>query len=445
MLTITYNEPPQNVVVTSSENRTLLDISLEHDIPHYHECGGQARCSTCRVLVLEGLEHLSDRTEREVLIAQRKHWPASIRLACQARALGNLTVKRLVVDDEDVNMVHQERPRTAPGREQSLAIMFCDIRNFTKFANEHLPYDVIHVLNRYYQLIGDPILANRGFIDKYMGDGILALFGLEGESPEESCMNAIRASLRLLTRLRRFNHYLQRYFNTEFKIGIALHYGPVVLGELGHHQKMQFTVLGDAVNGASRIEEQNKIYGTTLLASDALITCVRDDVEIGRSFGVELRGQSGEQLIHEVIDFRKPDALYLVQSTYELIAPQADDFAALFYEHLFGLDPEIRALFQGAEMKTMRTMFMNMLSTTIQGLDRLDGLLPSLQELGQRHRDDFKVLPYHYRVGEQALHQTLKRFFGKSYTPEVEEGWRRVYRFIAETMNDGSISFEPSL
>jgi adenylate cyclase len=84
-------------------------------------------------------------------------------------------VRRLVVDQEDLDMVFEEQNTSRPGDERQVVVMFSDIRDFTTFAHTQLPHDVVHILNRYFKKSGDPILANGGFIDKYLGDGVLAV------------------------------------------------------------------------------------------------------------------------------------------------------------------------------------------------------------------------------------------------------------------------------
>ena len=101
--------------------------------------------------------------------------------------------------------------------------------------------------------MGIAILENNGYIDKYIGDGLMALFGLKGESPKEICLNATKAALHMIDSLAEMNQYLKSHFDLEFKIGIGVHYGNAILGELGHPGKRQFTAIGDSVNGGVKV------------------------------------------------------------------------------------------------------------------------------------------------------------------------------------------------
>jgi adenylate cyclase len=289
---------------------TLLDVSLKNSIVHHHVCQGKARCTTCRVRLLEGSHHLTARTEAEQKIAYARNWPADIRLACQARLLGEVTIRLLVVDSVDVELISSEEHCVNTGQERSLVVMFCDIVNFTGFAATFFPYDVVYLLNRFYQEICTPVLSCQGYIDKYMGDGLMALFGLEDASPTNNCLNAIRASMQILAQVEELNKRTLNDFSYEFKVRIGLHYGLVIVGEIGHPYKRQLTVLGDTVNVASRIETTNKELGTHLLASQEVFDYACTRVKVGKVATVQLRGQNRSHTLYEIVQFEeKTDSL----------------------------------------------------------------------------------------------------------------------------------------
>ena len=137
-----------------------------------------------------------------------------------------------------------------------MAILFSDIRSFTTFSERHLPHDIVHILNRYFLEMGTAVHNHQGRIDKYMGDGIMAIFGLEGE--EHPAILAYNAAVEMLQRLEGFNEYLQRVYNETFQIGVGVHYGSVVVGNIGHPDHNSFTAIGDTVNVAARIESATK-------------------------------------------------------------------------------------------------------------------------------------------------------------------------------------------
>jgi len=279
---------------------SLLDIALKHRIPHMHVCGGHARCSTCRVIVCEGADNVLPRNVEEQALADKKGLEDNIRLACQARVKGAVTVRRLVLDDRDVDLVMQGEQQTT-GWEQGVAILFSDIRGFTRFSERHLSYDIIHILNRYFQEMGEVVLANAGYIDKYMGDGMMALFGVDEQDSTTNCMHAVTAALQMTGALERVNAYLKANFDEQFEIGIGVHFGEVVLGNIGHQGKAQFTAIGDAVNVASRIEGETKQIDSPVLVSECMYAHIKGQVQIGQTLKTQLKGKSGDYQLYEVL------------------------------------------------------------------------------------------------------------------------------------------------
>ena len=296
----------EKVVEEDDLDLTLLEISLKHGIPHVHEWGGNARCSTCRVIILESLENTLPRNEAEKKLAKQKGLESNIRLACQTKISGPVKLRRLTRDDIDIKMIAGNKRST--GSEIQAAILFCDVRDFTEFAESHLSYDTIHILNRYFYHVGEAILKYHGYIDKYMGDGVMALFGLpDYQSSGDAgsiCLNAVSAGLAILEALHHFNQRLKDDFNTEFKIGVGIHFGDVLVGEMGHPDIMQYTAIGDTVNTASRIESATKTTQTSLLISQPVLEPIRDKIKIGKTVSMELKGKTGKHILYEVLNTR---------------------------------------------------------------------------------------------------------------------------------------------
>src|SRR6185369_8298566 len=162
----------KQIVMRGSE--TILAASLREGIPHAYACGGRARCSICRISVEEGLEFCSPRSKGEQIVAERLNFSPKTRLACQTKITGHVNVRRLVVDDDDVEFTRgiAQGPRPASiGEEKKLAILFADVRGFTALSERMSPYDVIYFLNRYFHLTSQVIESYGGYVDNYMGDG----------------------------------------------------------------------------------------------------------------------------------------------------------------------------------------------------------------------------------------------------------------------------------
>ena len=126
----------------------------------------------------------------------------------------------------------------------------------------------------------------------------------------------------------------------------------------------------------------------------------------------------------------------LVQDSFAIVAPIADDAAALFYRRLFELDPSLQRMFRG-DMAEQRRKLMQMLTAAVKGLDRLDQLVPVVQDLGRRHAT-YGVEDRHYETVGAALLWTLEKGLGKAFTPETKEAWATVYGVLATTMQDAA-------
>lgn len=302
---------PDERDVEARVDETILEVSLRAGIPFAHVCGGNARCSTCRVMILDGLENCAPRTEREEALTAHLHFAPEMRLACQTKISGPICLRRLVLDSEDevlsTDVVAESAPQPA-GEEKSLAILFADIRGFTAFSENLLPYDVIHALNRYYHQIGRVIARHGGVIDNYMGDGILAVFGLS-ENSSHVVSAAIKAGLDMLDVVERLKPYFEGIHSKSFEIGIGLHYGEVIVGSIGTESEKKRTIVGDAVNFASRIESANKNVGTNFLISEAAYLQAGDEVEVNKCPPWDIRGKTGQYHLYEIVKAKPTESV----------------------------------------------------------------------------------------------------------------------------------------
>ena len=294
---------PDDKLVEATAGETLLDAALRAGVDLAYACGGNAHCSTCRVEVQAGIEACSPRTIAEQSLADRLGFDTVLRLACQTVPLADLTVRRLVLDDDDIALLDQRRrgaAHAAVGEERELAILFSDIRGFTSYSETLPPHDVVHVLNRYFHAMGPPVARFGGYIDNYMGDGLMALFGLQG-SEENLALQAVKAGLAMLDAMDALKPYLETAYGRSFDMGVGIHYGDVVVGSVGAIGRERVTAIGDAVNFASRIESANKIAGTRLLVSEAVLRETNTLLRIGRSLSMPIKGKSGDYALSEVL------------------------------------------------------------------------------------------------------------------------------------------------
>src|SRR3984893_8288821 len=391
--------------------QTLLDLSIRHRIPHLHQCGGHGRCTTCRVQILDGLSNVSPRGEVEQKVASRRGWDKFTRLACQTRVEGDVVIRRLLNNAQDIIVLDLDETerRTAgagEGKELDLAVLFSDIRDFTTLSEQSLPHDVVHMLNRYFTAAAEPVLNNNGFIDKYIGDGILAVFGTRDESPGTACRNAVRAALGMVEAIRQLGPTFEREFNIPLRIGIGIHFGTVILGRVGHPGKRQITVIGDTVNTASRIERMTKPLGVPILLSDSVVAQIPSALQLGPPTEAPLKGKAAATVLYPCLGFSEPDTILLVQSSFDRVVVWSKEFGERFYANLFKANPEMRSLFQN-DLAAQTKMLVSMLTSLVKGRNRLHEIEGGLRELGKRHRS-YKITPTDYDKVARALLLTLE-------------------------------------
>ena len=356
MPSITFLEDGQEISAQVSATESVLDAALAANLRLFHDCGGNARCTTCRVRIVDGLDHVSRRNAEEAEIAHIRSWPEEIRLACQTRASGTVKVERLV-RHEDQRYSSGDARAAGRSEELPLAVLFCDINGFTDFASGLMPYDVVHVINRIFLRIGEAVLANAGYIDKYLGDGLLALWGVNGGTSRDHCLGAVRAALHMQQSVRELGLRLADHFGSELSLRVGIHFGQAIVGRIGHPERQQLTAIGDTVNVAARVEAQNKELRTQLLVTEDCYEQIRDDVVIGDDFKTLLRGQMRPQRLFEIKGLTAPDGPFIVQSQIDRVVLAGEDFVHRFYEHLFAALPEIRCLFASTHMPKQHELF----------------------------------------------------------------------------------------
>ena len=412
---------------------SILDVSIANKIPHLHECGGSGRCTTCRIRIIDGFRNLSPMTQREKDTARRRNWDPSLRLACQTRTRGDVAIQRLVWTSAEISSLQKEMVPLGKGEERPLGILFCDMRNFTRIAEDHSNFDLAHMLNRFFTILGDPILMNNGIIYQYAGDEIIGLFGTGGGEKDQICMDAIRAGLGMIYAAERLNKMELKEFGTEFRVGIGIHYGQAFVGHIGHPKHKQFAVIGDPVNVASRIESQNKEMDTSLLVSnDFLWNFPEGTFKLGKEDVVLLKGKEQPVVVHEILNFIEPDTHLEVQATLDLILKNEEQFAAKFYEKVFTKAPPIKELFK-RNMVDQGRMLTHMLGGIIYSLSRPEYLALGLQALGQQH-EGYGVKSDHYPVVRETLLETIAEELGEIYTPKVQKAWETALDLVVDGM-----------
>jgi len=276
---------------------TVLEATQRHNIPHASACGGRARCSTCRIRVLGDPAALPPPSPREafVLASIGTGDDPSIRLACQLRPTQDLAFVP-VFPPRNVAAARKAARAARVGEERYLVSMFVDMRGSTKLAESRLPFDTVFIVNRFLGAVSRSVIACGGQPNQFVGDGMLALFGL-AETPREACRNAVRAAAAIGAAIDELNNFLGHDLPEPIRFGIGIHSGEVVVGEIGYRDHMVFTALGDSVNVASRLQDLTKSLACETLLSDELRATAGLSEQALPTLELEIRGRTEPMLV----------------------------------------------------------------------------------------------------------------------------------------------------
>jgi adenylate cyclase len=280
---------PSGRVVRIVRGASVLEASRMAGIPHASVCGGRGRCSTCRIRVAGPNEAIPPPAPEEVTVLQRVGAAPDVRLACQLRPHGDLRVTPLLPAAARARDGFR-RPDYLHGAEREIVILFGDLRGFTKLSENKLPYDLVFVLNQYFAEMGHAVEAAGGRIDKFIGDGVMALFGLDG-GVEAGCRDALVAAKDMGLRMQSLNRALIHDIAEPLRIGIGIHAGRAIVGQMGYGTAVSVTAVGDSVNTASRVESLTKTYACELVISEAVVRGAGIDLGAAPSHEIEIRGR----------------------------------------------------------------------------------------------------------------------------------------------------------
>ena len=221
-----------------------------------------------------------------------------------------------------------ESLRFGTAESDEATILFSDIRSFTDLSEPLSPQELMDFLNDYLKMMNMSIMVNHGFVDKFIGDAVMAIFDRTEQSSNDA-RNALNAGVGMLQVLGTMNQKRKRQGQIPISIGIGIHTGPVVFGTLGFEERMDSTVLGDAVNLASRLESLTKYYGASLLFSDQTFEALGDEKEnllIREIDTVMVKGRKQPVTIYELFNSDSPD----VQSAKKMVMQSLEEPLSLY-------------------------------------------------------------------------------------------------------------------
>jgi adenylate cyclase len=278
---------------------SVLEASLRHNVPHASVCGGRARCSTCRIRIIGDCSDLPQPSQREAFVLGRVGTAdPSIRLACQLRPTTDLSFFQLFLPHTMSANSHASNP-TRIGQERYLVSMFVDMRGSTQLAEKRLPFDTVFIVNRFLGAVSQAVLESGGRPNQFVGDGMLALFGLTTGRPE-ACRQALRAAAMIAANVDELNQFLSHDLREPIRFGIGIHGGEVIVGDIGYRDHMVFTALGDPVNVAARLQDMTKSLACEAVISDEVRTTAGLSAASLPAQEVTIRGRNEPMMVRTV-------------------------------------------------------------------------------------------------------------------------------------------------
>jgi adenylate cyclase len=264
--TVTFTYPDRRVRVP--KGLSVLEASLRYRVPHASVCGGRARCSTCRIRVISDRSVLPRPSQREQYVLARVGAgnDSSIRLACQLRPQTDIAFIPVLPPHVGADFV-RKGARAGVGEERYIVSMFVDMRGSTKLAEARLPFDVIFLINRFLHSTSQAVVDAGGQPNQFIGDGLLALFGLDVEKPA-ACRQALRAAALVAANVEYLNHQFASDLREPIEFGIGIHGGEAIIGNIGFRDHTVFTAVGDSVNVAARLQDMTKQLGCRAIVSE---------------------------------------------------------------------------------------------------------------------------------------------------------------------------------
>jgi adenylate cyclase len=264
---------------------SVLEVLRAHRVPHASVCGGRGRCTTCRVQVVEGLEHLPPPEGVEARALDQIQATKATRLACQIRPVHTISVVPML--PPKITPTEFLRQGGFQGHETIVTCIFVDIRGWTTMSEEKLPYDALFILNQFFSEMNQIITESKGHFSQFTGDGLMALYGLHTINSSEGARQAVQAAGAMLHRIENLNDMMRSVLTHELRIGIGIHTGEAIVGRIGPPGSQIITAIGDTINITARLEGLSKDYGVPLILSK----------ETAEAAGLNVAGTHAEKVV----------------------------------------------------------------------------------------------------------------------------------------------------
>jgi len=190
------------------------------------------------------------------------------------------------------------------GERKEVAALFCDIRSFTTFSEEVEPEEVFEVLKEYYTIMAETVKKHKGTIPLFIGDEVFAVFGAQVKDAD-AALNAVYCGIEMLENIKRLNAKFQFISKRELKIGIGINSGIAIVGNLGSAERITYTVIGDTINTAKRIETLTQKHPNKILVGDSIKPSIEKFIETKAWDPVPVKGKAGMVTVHEIVSLKK--------------------------------------------------------------------------------------------------------------------------------------------
>ncbi len=287
---------------------SVLEASLRHNVPHASVCGGRARCSTCRIRIIGDYTSLPEPSKREAFVLNRVgEVDPTVRLACQLRPTTDLSFFQLVAPQAIPAQAQLSQAHRA-SQERYLVSLFVDMRDSTKIAEHRLPFDTVFIVNRFLGAVSQAVIECGGQPNQFVGDGELALFGLD-TNPRTASRQALKAAAMIAANVEELNRFIAHDLHEPIRFGIGIHGGEVIIGDIGYRDHMVFTALGDAVNVAARLQEMTKSLACEVMLSEELrVTAGLTEDSLPQQ-EVDIRGRAKPMVVRCAVSAKTLSAL----------------------------------------------------------------------------------------------------------------------------------------
>jgi adenylate cyclase len=318
MIRLTY--PDRTIRVP--KGLSVLEASFRYRVPHASVCGGKARCSTCRIRIIGDRSGLPRPSGREAFVLERVGASAdpAVRLACQLRPQSDIALVPILPPQANTSFVYG-KSQIHRSEERYLVCMFVDMRNSTEMAQKRLPFDTVFIINRFLAAVSQAVMEAGGQPNQYLGDGLLALFGLNTDRTT-ACRQALNAAAMVAGNVDHLNKMFAEAERSPIRFGVGIHAGEMITGDIGYRDTIVFTAVGDTVNVAARLQDLTKEFECQVVLSDEVLKTAALEQTTLPSREIVIRGHSGPMTVRTVADAAALSAIFDTAVDAGLAEPQ---------------------------------------------------------------------------------------------------------------------------